>query len=445
MFCKLYRLETFGMKNISDLISIDFCPLTVDKKSKKKISKVKSIYGANGVGKSAIINSISLFKKLALDSTLLKQKDEITKLNNIINKLKKEFYISIIFGIKINEEEKENIYKHDLIIKLDNDVPYIDSESLYILKDQTINGKFHQIFSISNGELNINNKSNLSMNKYIKNRTLNILKYSTLTSILKESDVIKETISFLNEKNDEEKDLGVINYLLIDRLFFTNISIYLESMDIHTENDNENINDLINIEFKLNNTSTFRNTIDSKRDVVKKSKINEYKNNIEKLTEFLKLFKPELKEIVLDITEDETNYYCQKKLLYNGYFVDSDFESSGIQKLMNIFNSLMDVTKGKIVFIDELDANISGVYLKTLIEYLNNINMGQLCFTTHNYYPMTCLYEYVNSIDFLGETGKLVSWKKNGNYKPYIQYPEGMIVDSPFNIDSIDYYKVFGD
>ena len=130
-------------------------------------------------------------------------------------------------------------------------------------------------------------------------------------------------------------------------------------------------------------------------------------------------------------------------MIYDSYEVDSDYESTGIQKLMSIYNSLDDVTKGKIVFIDELDANINGVYLKVLLEYLNNLNKGQLCFTSHNFYPMEYLYSYTNSIDFLGETGKLISWKKNGNYKPYNQYPEGMIVDSPFNIDPIDYAKVF--
>ena len=171
--------------------------------------------------------------------------------------------------------------------------------------------------------------------------------------------------------------------------------------------------------------------------------MEDYKTNVERLTEFLKLFKPSLKTIKLDIAEDEEYYYCCKKMIYDSYEVDSDYESTGIQKLMSIYNSLDDVTKGKIVFIDELDANINGVYLKVLLEYLNNLNKGQLCFTSHNFYPMEYLYSYTNSIDFLGETGKLISWKKNGNYKPYNQYPEGMIVDSPFNIDPIDYAKVF--
>ena len=56
---------------------------------------------------------------------------------------------------------------------------------------------------------------------------------------------------------------------------------------------------------------------------------------------------------------------------------------------------------------------------------------------------MHYLYKFTHSLDFIGETGTIVSWKKNGNYKPYKQYPEGMIIDSPFNVDYFDFIKVF--
>lgn len=93
MYYTLYRIETYGMKNIKELITIDFYPVTIENESKKKKSRIKSIYGMNGVGKSAIINSISLFKQVMLNPSLLKQTSEIIKLNKIINKVTKEFYI----------------------------------------------------------------------------------------------------------------------------------------------------------------------------------------------------------------------------------------------------------------------------------------------------------------------------------------------------------------
>lgn len=62
MDCNLYRIEMFGMKNIQDLITIDFTPASVKESDKKNISKVKAICGANGSGKSAIMKAIYLYK-----------------------------------------------------------------------------------------------------------------------------------------------------------------------------------------------------------------------------------------------------------------------------------------------------------------------------------------------------------------------------------------------
>lgn len=435
----LYRIETYGMKNIFENIKIDFCPSTIDKTSKKDISKVKAIYGTNGVGKSAIINSISLFKQLSLDPSIIRQNTEITKLNKIINKVGKEFYISVVYGSKFKENTKETVYKNELKIKIENDIPYIENEKFSILKDQSINGTYNLIYEVKQGNLIINIKENNEMNEYFHKRTINILKYATCTSILRENDVIRT----ITEKNNQIENLGIFYYLIINKMFFDNITIFLDSMDIHKEYDDTYIDKIVNKEFKNQNRALIRNTIGSKKDIILKSQLNNYQKNILMLCDFLKLFKPKLKEIKLEITEDDKYYYCSKKMIYDGYEVDSDYESTGIQKLMNIYNSIEDATKGKIVFIDELDTNISGVYLKVLIEYLNKLNKGQLCFTTHNFYPMEYLYKYANAIDFLGETGKLISWKKNGNYKPYNQYPEGMIADSPFNIEVLDFMKVF--
>lgn len=445
---KLYRVETSGMKNLSEKIKIDFFPLTVDNKSKKNISNVKAIYGTNGSGKSAIVNSVYFYKQITRNSSLLKQTSEIVKLNKIINKEKKEFYFSAIYGVSFNKDEKRDIFKNELTIKFDNNIPFIENEKLSILQDQSINGDYSLIYEVINGTLNINDKYEAEINKYFKDRTLNLLKYSTCTSVIYEPDVIRDISDYMADyKTDKKEKLGIIYYLILNMLFVDNFTVFLEKEDMHDEMIDEDIELLLekinNIFSKKKDRELINYVISSKKDVVVKSQIETYEKNIAGLCDFLKLFKPKLKNIVIDKREDEQYYYCSKKMVYDGYEVDSDYESTGIQKLMNIYNSIKDVTRGKIVFIDELDANINGVYLNCLVEYINNLKTGQLCFTSHNFYPMEYLYKFANSIDFIGESVKIVSWKKNGNYKPYNQYPQGMIVDSPFNIDAIDFMKVF--
>lgn len=98
-----------------------------------------------------------------------------------------------------------------------------------------------------------------------------------------------------------------------------------------------------------------------------------------------------------------------------------------------------------IVFVDEMDANLNDVYLCRLIEYFMYYGKGQLCFTTHNLDPMTVLKENRNSIDFLSSDNHLVPWTSRGNASPENCYKNGMIEDSPFNIDATDFVGIFGE
>ena len=144
-----------------------------------------------------------------------------------------------------------------------------------------------------------------------------------------------------------------------------------------------------------------------------------------------------------ETTEARDFYLCSKTMNYGTYTISFDFESSGIKRLLSIYSYLNDASKGKIVFIDEIDANISGVYLQKLVEFLTQYGNGQLCFTAHSLDPMYVLNEFSKSIYFLNDNSEILSWTKNANYKPYILYPEGMIKGITFPIESFDFVKVF--
>ena len=93
----------------------------------------------------------------------------------------------------------------------------------------------------------------------------------------------------------------------------------------------------------------------------------------------------------------------------------------------------------------QMDSNLNDVYLCKLIEYFMYYGKGQLCFTTHNLDPMTVLKENRNSIDFLSSDNHLVPWVSRGNASPENCYKNGMIEDSPFNIDATDFIGIFGE
>lgn len=442
----LYRIETYGIKNISKLVSFDFVNQTVTNKIAKNQCKIKAIYGTNGAGKSAFMNSIEIYKKLNLDPNYLRQNENIKKLNKILNKESKnnkEFYFSVIYG-EVHEEKLINVFKHQIKIKINNEIPYLLNETLSVLKDKTINGVYQDVYKIDNGELNIYCNDFEGINELLYEKTKNILEYSTLSSLAFENYLIPVIERILRDKNVKlaaDIKSKVLYSMLVNNHFSSEITIFLDEKDIHSEQELSSIDELIE---KLGkHREILQNRISSNEDLIIKSKYEDYKNNVKKLYKFLKLFKPDLKDIRIEKKEDEYFYHCSKKMVYEKYEIDTDYESTGIQKLMKLFSAIEDVVKGKIVFIDELDANVNGVYLNKLIEYLNDLQNGQLCFTLHNLYPMKYLYKYSNAIDFIGETGKIVSWIKNGNSRPYEKYPEGMIEDSPFNIESFDFISVF--
>lgn len=180
-----------------------------------------------------------------------------------------------------------------------------------------------------------------------------------------------------------------------------------------------------------------------KTDTIPVDKYESYKDSVKKLKKFIQIFKSELKDIEIERKDKGNNYVCSLNMVYEGFSINSEFESTGIKKLIKLYAYLQEMVQGGIVFIDELDSNLHDVYLCALLEYLMDYGQGQLCFTTHNVGPMDILKRNKRSIDFLSIDNKIYPWKTNGNYSPAKLYRNGMIEGSPFNIDATDFIDVF--
>ena len=188
--------------------------------------------------------------------------------------------------------------------------------------------------------------------------------------------------------------------------------------------------------------------ISNNDDIINSNEYEEYVNEITKIKNFLKVFKPDLEDI--DIRPSDARggkLICKKTLIYkNGDKVDMEYESTGIKKLVRIFSALSTVDSGGVVFVDEFDANIHDVYLCKLVEYFLECTNGQFIFTTHNLGPMEVLDKkgLKHSVDFINNQ-KVTPWRRNGNYSVVNVYRNGMVPNSPFNINSVDFVKVFGE
>lgn len=435
----LLKMRVNGIKNISKEIELDFYNKILTNFN-PELFKVKAIYGENGSGKTAIVTALNIVKKIVLSQDYLAQQETQSFLREIINKKTKEFFVSLRFAIITNNEL--DVYEYSITLAQEKDVYEITHETLDVIYSYTKNKGFTRVFEVSDGEIK-QIKATPESCIIVQNETMNLLNKCSL--LMKYIDI---------KLNDENMKDGFKFEAILLIAAFLKINTYLDEEDMHEmyvimniirnnviQNDDSQ---QINLEGYIDKQIYY---LDSKgRDVVDKEEFSSYKKKVKKLESFLKVFKKDLKTITIDKRDDGDNYKCELILHYKGgYSVNREFESTGIKKLIRMYDSLLNASRGGISFIDEMDSNLNDIYLCKLIEYFMYYGEGQLCFTTHNLDPMTILKQNKNAIDFLSNDNKITSWKVTGNAAPDRYYRNGMIENSPFNIEAEDFIGMFGE
>ena len=441
----LLNMSVSGIKSIKNEIRLDFYKKTVDRKFNPDKYRIKAIYGENGSGKSAIVTAVKIFQDIIIKDNYLNESKTQDFLKEIINKETQRFGFSCEFLVKASDS-KLFVYKYSIELgKNDQGLYEIRSEALWIKNGNYSNDNYHSVFESQSGELKYVDASD-ELREILEKKSLNLLISHSFISIYimnmkSDRDVIKE--------KTPDRDL-FIHFLLCVTLVII-IKVYLEEEDQHElyflRNSLKNSlgNGALQKEGLFEN-GEFVNVFSSVNEKrINKEDFEEYKKKIEQLTQFIRLFKADLVRIDIDAKENGDQYECELNLNYGTYRINKEFESTGIKKLIRLFDCFSLASTVGIVFIDEMDANLNDVYLCNLIEYFMYYGTGQLCFTTHNLDPMTVLKHNKNSIDFLSSDNHLVSWTSRGNASPENCYKNGMIEDSPFNIDATDFIGIFGE
>ena len=439
-----YRVK--GIKTLEEEVSLSFYKKTITMPLDTKEYNIKGIYGINGSGKSGIVASADILRNLLLDDGYLNNPMVQKNLDAIINKKSKELFIGADFLAEY--KEKTYLYRYGILLKKTvTDKFAISSEKLSYRLATSKKDDFNSLIEVKNGiidYIDIKDDEELK-NTFIQN-TLNLLSMSAVSSV------------FLDKMYPYE-DL-ISNIILLDGvLLLINLGIrmevYMDQSDNHidyllknmlmytmeSDKDDTYIDSLRKGALRLNRSSI--DAISGGTDLIAKSIYTRYEKKVKRLKEFIKIFKSDLTDITIDRKEDGDNYVCNLNMVYGDYVVHTEFESTGVKKLIRLFDFLQNMVQGGIVFIDEFDSNLHDVYLCALLEYLMEYGKGQLCFTTHNVGPMDGLKRNKKSIDFLSIDHKIYPWTTNGNYSPSKLYRNGMIEGSPFNVDSIDFIGIF--
>lgn len=439
-----YRVK--GIKTLEEEVSLSFYKKTITMPLDTKEYNIKGIYGINGSGKSGIVASVDILRNLLLDDGYLNNPMVQKNLEAIINKKSKELFIGADFLAEY--KEKTYLYRYEILLKKTVTDKYaISSEKLSYRLATSKKDDFNSLIEVKNGiidYIDIKNDEELK-NTFIQS-TLNLLSMSAVSSVFLDKmypyeEQINNTISLdgvlllinlgIRMKVYMDQSDNHIDYLLKNMLMYT----------MESDKDDTYIDSLRKGALRLNRSSI--DAISGGTDLIAKPIYKRYEKKVKRLKEFIKIFKPDLTDISIDRKEDGDNYVCNLNMVYGDYVVHTEFESTGVKKLIRLFDFLQNMVQGGIVFIDEFDSNLHDVYLCALLEYLMEYGKGQLCFTTHNVGPMDVLKRNKKSIDFLSIDHKIYPWTTNGNYSPSKLYRNGMIEGSPFNVDSIDFIGIF--
>lgn len=432
----LLNVRMSGIKSIKNEIRLDFYKKTVDKNFDPDKFRVKAIYGENGSGKTAIITGIKIFQDLMLSNQYLNESKNQRFLDEIINKETSRF----TFGCEYitGEEESYIVYDYNFELEKNNKGDYvIKHESLNLKNGNYPNNNYVNVYECDNGEL-ININCNETVKNIIEKKTFNLLNKNPFMSLY-----MVDYTSVIEKDKEFSYNIAVMLFLI------ALINVYINEEDKHDiyflrktireshEKSSEYIDDINEI---LDTISVYSGFDDNS---ISKSEFDKYKESVKQLTKFIQIFKRELKSIDIDAKDDGDNYRCELIFNYGNYKVNKEFESTGIKKLVRLYSAFKAANNYGIAFVDEMDSNINDIYLCKLIEYFMYYGKGQLCFTMHNVDPMSLLKQNKNSIDFLSSDNKIVSWVSKGHASPENYYKNGMIENSPFNIDATDFIGIF--
>ena len=446
----LIKYSVKGTKAIDQLVSLSFYKKIIPKNADTQAYNIKGIYGMNGSGKSGIITSVEILKSLLIDSDYLNNPIVQQNLDAIINKKTSELFMEADYIIK-RDQEVIGFYRYNVTLLKGATGRYIIShEGLFTKKATSRSDAMHTIFEVDNGEIItlIEETGRQKFHNDFINKTKNLLLTSSACSLFVE----KFLLSVINI--DEYSFVRECLFQLFS--FGMKIHVYLDQSDNHreyvaknalqcpegTERNKNEINYIISNLLRADND--WLDVISITHNYISKEVYKTFETMVNKLYEFLKIFKSDLQGIEIDKKENHDKWVCDLVMVYDSYKIHAEYESTGIKKLIQLFAYLNEMVEGGIVFIDEFDSNIHDVYLCALLEYLMEYGKGQLCFTTHNVGPMDVLRHHKKSIDFLSEDHEIYSWTTSGNYSPSKLYRNGMIEGSPFNIDSIDFIGIFG-
>ena len=340
------------------------------------VLKMASIYGANGAGKSNLIKSLNILKKIILDEEVLSNFSRYAfKFNSKENKIPHTFVVEFI------QEEKTFLYGLEV---LDN---FILTEELYLsgmgIKDDILlferknrdNKVTLKIPSLDDEEGKLLNniiEKNLTKPNKPLFKLLTTLDNPKLSDISIALNWFESTLRIVMPNSKPSSPLAST---IDNNLEFKNyVEDFIKSFHVGIDTINSN---------KIEIHEFFgKNELDT---------VEKIKNELDETSDLALVLRSQNGDELIVVKEDEEYYVKQLTLEHIGKdnkkaTFDLNEESDGTIRLLDLAPAFHNILNSKKVFlVDEIERSIHPLLIKELIRKFSDdkSSNGQLIFTTH--------------------------------------------------------------
>lgn len=415
MITKLKSFKFSGIKNIKEPFEINFIKNKTVKNEDLDTNHISAIYGPNGVGKSAFVQALTIYRSLVLEENSVIKHDEYIK--EYFNKNSNEIILEATFLVTKEKVQNAMEIRHKIVIDKDLNLveEMIESKSRKI---KILEGKFSE-------ETNVINSDNMQL--------MNLLDKSTITTLFMSKEIklgkYRDMIMFLI--------IAVIKLEIISEIKDDNFA----KIKLEQNKKNGNKEELYK---KINDQNLNPNNNITDVTIVDEGNIKKFSDEWKKIEKFIKLIKPQIQGIMIETKRiEEDNFKCTVFVEYENEKINILNESVGILKMINLYHSIQKlVNDSTTLVIDELDAHLHDVLLNQLLNFVCDNECGQLIFTIHNLSVMDKLKEKNNSIIMFDLEQNIHYWERKGNKSPVKAYQYGYITDD-FKYGIFDFDEVF--
>jgi len=322
----LLSVGVSGIKSIKKEVRLNFYKKTVDKDFDPDKYRIKAIYGENGSGKSALITAVNIFQELVINESYLAESKKQKYLEEMVNKSTHEFKFNCEYLINLKTEKL--VYFYEFILGLNNRGDFeIQHEVLKVKNGNYPNNKYKTVFETSEGEL-IKVSCDEKDRALVEKKSLNLLSSRSFMHISTKMYMETEDVKAFGDTS-----LQIFLFLSL----ILQLKVYLGEEDQHEDDASRRYMEGVWTAGEMT-PKGWKNYFSVNEKTIKRDRFEEYQKRVAQLAQFIKVFKPELVSIDIDKKENGDNYECDLVLKYGEYSINREFESTGIKKLIRLFD-----------------------------------------------------------------------------------------------------------